>query len=152
MGELSEALKVPSEFRLINGADPVIVGLGDDEGDSMKFLREVLSENPAGPTPLCTHITAVVKSIASIERELRANNQKAVVVIATDGESSDGNVAEALRPLTEVSTFSQSLSCLLNIFICFSSSCRCWSLCGYVPKSLKLLSIGTILITSSNWI
>lgn len=30
---------------------------------------------------------------------LRANGQKAVVVIATDGESSDGNMAEAMKPL-----------------------------------------------------
>lgn len=105
--ELSECLSCPSEFRLINGADPVIVGLNDDDkGESMKFLRDVLSENPAGPTPLCTHITAVVACIASVEKELRANGQKAVVVIATDGESSDGNVAEALRPLTDVSASS----------------------------------------------
>mmetsp|Transcript_10092 Transcript_10092/g.10914 ORF Transcript_10092/g.10914 Transcript_10092/m.10914 type:complete len:481 (-) Transcript_10092:311-1753(-) len=101
--ELSECLSCPSEFRLINGADPVIVGLNDDDkGESMKFLRDVLNENPAGPTPLCTHITAVVACIASVEKELRANGQKAVVVIATDGESSDGNVAEALRPLTDL--------------------------------------------------
>lgn len=126
MGELSEALKVPSEFRLINGADPVIVGLGDDEGDSMKFLREVLHENPAGPTPLCTHINAVVRSITSIERELRANNQKAVVVIATDGESSDGNVAEALRPLTDVSFLFLSFS-LLNLIDFVICSYLCWS-------------------------
>lgn len=103
MGELSECLGIPSEFRLLNGADPVIVGLEEDHGESMKFLREALMESPAGPTPLCTHITAVVQCIQSVEKELRANNQKAVVVIATDGESSDGNVAEALKPLTDVS-------------------------------------------------
>ncbi len=102
MAELSEKLNIPSEFRLLNGADPIVVGLGDDEGESLSFLREVMQESPAGPTPLCTHITAVVQSIESIEKDLRANSQKAVVVIATDGESSDGNVAEALRPLTNV--------------------------------------------------
>jgi len=102
MGELSEALGIPSEFRLLNGADPVVVGLEEDQGESMNFLREALSESPAGPTPLCTHIQAVVQCILSVEKELRANNQKAVVIIATDGESSDGNVAEALKPLTDV--------------------------------------------------
>jgi hypothetical protein len=35
--------------------------LGDDDGEQMKFLREVLSESPAGPTPLCKHIHQVVK-------------------------------------------------------------------------------------------
>lgn len=100
--ELSESLQVVSDFRLLNGADPVIVGLGDDDGESLKFFREVLSESPAGPTPLCMHIEAIVQCIQSVEHELRANGQKAVVMIATDGESSDGNVAEALRPLTNV--------------------------------------------------
>lgn len=103
MAELSNSFGVVSEFRLLNGAEPVLVGLEEDGDESMRFLREVLNDNPAGPTPLCTHITAVVACIQSVEKELRANNQKAVVVIATDGESSDGNVAEALRPLTDVS-------------------------------------------------
>lgn len=102
--ELSESLQVVSDFRLLNGSDPIIVGLGDDGGESLKFLREVLSESPAGPTPLCSHIEAIVQCIQSVENDLRANGQKAVVMIATDGESSDGNVAEALRPLTNVST------------------------------------------------
>lgn len=100
--ELSESLQVVSDFRLLNGADPILVGLGDDGGESLKFLREVLSESPAGPTPLCMHIESIVQCIQSVEQELRANGQKAVVMIATDGESSDGNVAEALRPLTNV--------------------------------------------------
>jgi hypothetical protein len=118
LAELSEILRVPSEFRLLNGAEPVIVGLESDQGESIKFLKEVLGENPAGPTPLCTHIAAVVACIASVEKELRAAGQKAVVVIATDGESSDGNVAEALQPLTDVSVvgiFDFSYFCLLLV-------------------------------------
>jgi hypothetical protein len=116
LAELSEILRVPSEFRLLNGAEPVLVGLEDDQGESFKFLKEVLAENPAGPTPLCTHIAGVVACIASVEKELRAAGQKAVVVIATDGESSDGNVAEALRPLTDVSVCTKHfLTCLIVV-------------------------------------
>ena len=37
--------------------------------------------------------------IRAAEAELRANGQKACVIIATDGESSDGNIAEAMAPL-----------------------------------------------------
>ena len=103
IAELSEALRVPSEFRLLNGADPIIVGMGDDQGESLKFLKDVMGDSPAGPTPLCSQINSVVEAISSIQDVLRANNQKVTVMIATDGESSDGNVADALRPLTNVS-------------------------------------------------
>jgi hypothetical protein len=103
LAELGEALRVPCEFRLLNGADPIIVGLGDDRGESLSFLKDVMEDSPAGPTPLCNQINAVVESILSIQDVLKANNQKVTVMIATDGESSDGNVADALRPLTNVS-------------------------------------------------
>jgi hypothetical protein len=39
MAQLSEALRVPSEFRLLNGSEPIICGLGDDDGESYDFLR-----------------------------------------------------------------------------------------------------------------
>lgn len=169
MAELSEALKSPSEFRLLNGADPIIVGMGDDRGESLKFLKvhtlvcitalvnqitlfshtvtlnrtrshknlnlvynvasnviavfieyqEVMEDSPAGPTPLCTQINAVVESILSIADVLKANGQKATVMIATDGESSDGNVADALRPLTNVRFF-------CHVYCLFFSFVYCW--------------------------
>ena len=119
--ELSEALCVPSEFRLLNGADPIMVGLGDDHGESLKFLQEVMLESPAGQTPLCQHIRQVVQSIQSIANELKANNQKAAVIIASDGESSDGNVADALRPLTNVSAGAtcQRNDTLKSFLVCY---------------------------------
>lgn len=45
------------------------------------------------------HIREVVKRIETIENHLRSTSQKAVIIIATDGESSDGDVAKALEPL-----------------------------------------------------
>eukprot|EP01038_Epipyxis_sp_PR26KG_P009959 gene9959-13392_t len=99
LASLSEALNVPSEFRLLNGADPVMVGLSDDNGESMEFLRDVMSESPAGPTPLCQHIESVANEISLVADKLRAKGQKAAVIISTDGESTDGDVANALRPL-----------------------------------------------------
>ena len=100
--DLAEAAQAPSEIRLLNGADPVLVGMGDDRGEGLAFAREVLAESPAGQTPLCSHIACVVKAIKAMEKQLRANGQKAAVIIATDGESTDGSVAEAMKPLQKL--------------------------------------------------
>jgi hypothetical protein len=97
--ELSDAAEAPSEFRLLNGADPVIVGLSSDSKEDLNFAIDVFQQSPAGQTPLCEHITAVVRQIQDIADDLRSRNQKVAVIIATDGEATDGNVAEALKPL-----------------------------------------------------
>ena len=58
-----------------------------------------MDEDPAGQTPLCEHVEDVVETIKSLEDALRAKGQRAIVVIATDGLATDGNVAAALEPL-----------------------------------------------------
>eukprot|EP01038_Epipyxis_sp_PR26KG_P015297 gene15297-20605_t len=97
---LSAAAGAPSEFRLLNGSPPITVGTNDyNEGDNFARLMTVL-DNPAnGGTPLCRHINEVIQTIIPMEPFLRANGQKVAVVIATDGESSDGEIAIAMRPL-----------------------------------------------------
>jgi hypothetical protein len=44
----------------------------------------------------------VVKAIKAMAPSLRANGQRAAVIIATDGESTDGSVAEAMKPLQKL--------------------------------------------------
>jgi hypothetical protein len=111
--ELTEALKfhanlakiaqAPTEFRLLNGAQPILIGGPNDPDEScLTSLLAVLSASPSGGTPLCRHIADVAAQIRLMEPELRQHGQKACVVIATDGESSDGDLAaamQALRPL-----------------------------------------------------
>jgi hypothetical protein len=91
----------PTEFRLLNGAPPILVGADgkEDDGTSLTRVLSAFENSPSGGTPLCRHITEVILQIRSIEPELRASGQKAVLVIATDGESSDGDIATAMRPL-----------------------------------------------------
>lgn len=62
---------------------------------------------------MCRHITEIVNQIRGIEAQLRANGDRAVVMIATDGEASDGNIAEALRPL-------HTLPCNVIVRLCTS--------------------------------
>mmetsp|Transcript_9833 Transcript_9833/g.14809 ORF Transcript_9833/g.14809 Transcript_9833/m.14809 type:complete len:242 (+) Transcript_9833:460-1185(+) len=59
-------------------------------------------QSPSGATPLCRHIREITGQIRDMEPTLRQQDQKAVVVIATDGESSDGDIITALRPLQEL--------------------------------------------------
>jgi len=100
--EIAEKMGAPTEFRLLNGADPIIVGLDGDNGESLKFLKEVFEESPGGKTPLCTQIAGVVKEIVAIQDALRSAGKKACVVIVTDGEATDGDVAASLKPLEDL--------------------------------------------------
>lgn len=109
--ELTSALKfhatiakeagAPTEFHLLNNFDPVVIGTGDATADAAQWSKflEILDESPGGETPLCKHIRVVVDKIRAVEQQLRANNQRACVIIASDGESTDGDIQQAMRPL-----------------------------------------------------
>lgn len=98
---IAKLANAPTQFRFLNNSAPIVIGDGQDP-DNRKFqsLMNILqTSSPSGGTPLCYHITQVVNKIQAIAPQLRANGQKACVVIATDGESSDGDIATALKPL-----------------------------------------------------
>jgi hypothetical protein len=100
---LAQYAKAPTEFRFLNGASSVSIGYPDDnDSENSNLLLAVLDDMAGGGTPLCEHIRAVIQSIRLIADELRLNGQKACLVIATDGESSDGDIAEAMRPLKDL--------------------------------------------------
>jgi hypothetical protein len=80
---------------LIGGSDP-------NEASSVSALYNVMNNSPDGGTPLCRHIHEIVQKIRAIEPQLRATGQKAAVIIATDGESSDGDVTQAMRPFKDL--------------------------------------------------
>ena len=96
---LTRAAGIRSEFRFLNG--PIFQFTGEPNNDNMHLqgLQNALSGSPGGMTPLCFHITQIVQQVTAMQGQLRANNQKACVVIMTDGESSDGDLAAAMKPL-----------------------------------------------------
>jgi hypothetical protein len=101
---LAYAGKIPTEFRFLNGSAPLKIGYGDvtrDKQNLDQFLR-ICDGSPNGATPLCRHIHEITMEIRQLESQLQANGQVACVVIATDGEASDGNIVEALRPLKQL--------------------------------------------------
>jgi hypothetical protein len=114
--ELSESMKfhaqlahladATTEFRLLNGAQPIIIGASDSShvdktlpNPMVEMFNAVLDGSPGGGTPLCRHIRAVIDQITLMAPQLRANGHRAVVSISTDGESSDGDIAAAMKPL-----------------------------------------------------
>jgi hypothetical protein len=109
-GQLAHAAQSAVEFRFLNDIAPITVGRNDG-GHGLQRLLDALNTQPTGGTPLCKHINDIVMQIRSIEASLRANNQLAMVVIATDGEASDGDVVQALRPLA-------NLPCWVTVRLC----------------------------------
>jgi hypothetical protein len=98
----AHAAGAPTEFRLLNAADPMVIGQRDFTGASeqnLANLMKTLERGPNGGTPLCRHIREVTAAVLTAAPQLRAQQQTAVIVIITDGESSDGNMIDAMRPL-----------------------------------------------------
>ena len=100
--ELSEISHAPSEFRMLNNAEPVLVGKNDDQGQGLELINEILDDSPGGQTPICAQINEVVRKIQEMDDLLRNNNQTAAVIICTDGVSTDGDVATAMKPLQDL--------------------------------------------------
>jgi hypothetical protein len=96
-----------TSFRLLNQtAGPRVVTVGTTVGSTdaasaaeLAAIQQLVGGSPTGRTPLCAAIDAIVAELRQHEAQLRQRGQKAVVVIASDGEASDGDVAAALRPL-----------------------------------------------------
>jgi hypothetical protein len=107
---LAKKARAPSEFRLLNKLGPVTIGSCDisdvnamaKERTQVDRLERALEESPDGGTPLCRHIREVIAKITPMAPALRASGQKVALVICTDGEPSDGNIVEAMRPLHDL--------------------------------------------------
>ena len=89
-----------TEFRFLNTGKPFVIGDNSSTDDAKVFkLFDVFNECPNGATPLCKHIMEVKAAIAKITPHLRETNQRASLVICTDGEPSDGDIRVALSSL-----------------------------------------------------
>lgn len=99
---LADAAQSPTEFRFLNNSPPLLLGAGESSRANYERLLEVLEESPHGQTPLCAQVREVVGQITSIAPQLRAAGQRAVVVVATDGKPTDGDLATTLRPLQQL--------------------------------------------------
>ena len=112
--EAAAALRAPTEFIMLNPSSTtpqsVLVGGGNVAPEAMaaaaaaevKHANELMETSPCGRTPLCRHIKTITARVRSMAETLRSRNQRVAVVIATDGEPTDGSVADALRQMRDL--------------------------------------------------
>lgn len=103
-------LAAPTELRLLNppgnrSHQVLTIGQGSDglgiEGET-RAVRQMVNSAPTGRTPLCEQIRQVCHRVESMAGTLRASGQRVVIVIASDGAATDGDVAAAMRPLQQL--------------------------------------------------
>ena len=98
---LSKAGNLACDFRMLNGLTPKRVGVKEVDPDNIaeKALQKAFDTGPAHMTPMCAVVTKVVDEIKRNEAWLRADGLSVSLVIACDGQASDGNIAQAMKPL-----------------------------------------------------
>lgn len=96
---LAKAANALTEFRMLNNAAPIVVGNPNDVASYQQLCQVMDTSSPSGGTPLCRHINEIANQVRAMESQLRANGHKAAIIICTDGQASDGDVAAALKPL-----------------------------------------------------
>ena len=130
--ELAHVASAPTEFRLLNGAAPLKIGASafDDATNIGRLTAIFNGSGPDGQTPLCRHVTEVCQQLQHLAPLLSAGGKKATVVIATDGEASDGDISIAMRPL-------HLLPCQVTIRLCTNDD-NVTSYWENVDKNLEL--------------
>lgn len=105
-GSLAAHIGAKTEFRLLNPpgmGQPQVLTCGVQAPgraqDDVEKLKRLVNTSPTGRTPLCAQIREVAAQVSANADKLRQQGQRHVVVIASDGMSTDGDVAEAMRPL-----------------------------------------------------
>jgi hypothetical protein len=109
--ELAHAAQAPTEFRLLNKDPPVRIGFTSTKAGrksakssqhQLEKFKTQLQNAPFGQTPLCRHIAEVIEQIKVVADELRSKGQLACLVIASDGEATDGRLAKVMRALKDL--------------------------------------------------
>ena len=96
---LADAAQTPLEVRFLNKSNPVKIGELDDKGVNLARLRSQLLVEPSGLTPICKQIGDVIEAVKFMENEIISTGKIVILIIMTDGESTDGDVAEMLKPM-----------------------------------------------------
>jgi hypothetical protein len=103
---LSGGLGAATQFCMLNppgGGVPQTIWCGTGApAAEMDMVRRLRETSPTGRTPLCAAIRTATQTILERAPKLRATGKRCVLVIASDGASTDGDVAAALKPLHDL--------------------------------------------------
>ncbi len=102
--DLAKEANAPSDFRFLNGLSPKRVGVSEVDPDNtgLRSLSKHLAGSCSGQTPLCQRIREVIADITAHKDMLLNDSKSCCVIIMTDGAASDGDMAEAMRPLAQL--------------------------------------------------
>ena len=101
MARVADASMSPMEVRFLSNRgdiQPIVVGKKKDDGVSLAAVMDALACEPAGSKHICRLLHEVVNQVRWIEDILTITNKQALLIILTDGESTDGNIIDALKP------------------------------------------------------
>lgn len=102
--DLAKHANSASDFRFLNSGAPKRVGVKEVDPDNThhKAIMRIFDDGPGKQTPLCKHVTDVINEVARNQRWLKENDLTVCLVIVCDGQASDGNLAEAMKPLAHL--------------------------------------------------
>jgi hypothetical protein len=94
-------------FKFLNKPYPLRGGrsafmVGADGAESLQELMAAAACHPRDGNPICLRVREVTALIAKDEQALLAAGKQALLVILTDGMPSDGDLWEAIEPLTKL--------------------------------------------------
>jgi hypothetical protein len=93
---------VRADFRLLNGLPSMSFGNGNGtviEDQMRGQLLQAFGRSPQGGTPLCGQIVQAISCIQPMAEQMRLRGERAVIIIETDGEPTDGDLVSAMAPL-----------------------------------------------------
>ena len=102
IANLADLASLPTEIRLLNRSEPVVIGASSSSSSSSSGLVRVLNNlnhEPSGTTPMCKQLLDVIEQLQCMEYELKASGKVAQLIIMTDCETTDGNLVDVLKPL-----------------------------------------------------
>jgi hypothetical protein len=73
-----------------------LIGTGADKGIGLRILAERLNTKPMGESPLCAQMEHIIEEIEAFSPHLVQQQKRATLIIATDGEPSDGDLGKLL--------------------------------------------------------